>query len=113
DPAASAPIPAVGAVAAQYVAITVTQISDDPNATQHGNRQSPEAEQQATPHTESSVETDTVSDVPAEAALSGAALAPLVSEVVTHTHEVSGYSVTDGVETLTTASIPEPPQPDP
>ncbi|MGZ3665839.1 MAG: NINE protein [Ktedonobacterales bacterium] len=109
---AAAPIPAIGAVAAQYVATTVTQISDDPNATQHGNRQSPEAEQQAAPHTESSVETDTVSDLPAEAALSGAALAPLVSEVVTHTHDVSGYSVTDGVETVTTASIPEPPQPD-
>lgn len=110
--AAAAPIPAVGAVAVQYDATTVTQISDDPNATQHGDRQSPEAEQQAVPHTESSVETDTVSDLPAEAALSGAALAPLVSEVVTHTHDVSGYSVTDGVETVTSASIPEPPQPD-
>lgn len=102
DTAAAAPISAVGAVSAQYVADTVTQVSDDPNATQHGS-------QQAAPHTESSVETDTVSDAPpAGAALAGAALMPLVSEVVTRSHDVSGYSVTDGVETMTTASIPTP-----
>lgn len=113
DTAAAAPIPAIGVATGHYDASTVTQISDDPNATQHGGQQAvPETAQQAVPHAASSVETDTVSDMPAEAALAGAALAPLVSEAVTHTHEVSGYSVTDGVETMTTASIPEPQQPE-
>ena len=109
DTAVAAPIPAIGAVTGQYVATTITQISDDPNVTQHGSHQAAETEAAAQPHTESSVETDTVNDVPAEAALAGAALAPLVSEVVTQSHDVAGYSVTDGVETITTASIPEPP----
>ncbi len=104
DTAAAAPIPAIGTTNAQYVADTVTQVSDDPNATQHGSKQ-------AAPHAEASVETDTVSDAPAaEAALAGAALAPLVSEAVTRSHEVSGFSVTDGVETMTTTSIPEQPR---